>query len=484
MGPPVQSWATDSFNTSRASSRDPAKPFASRAANEREMTSGPAPHAAYFAERALLPDGWATDVRFDVDGDGNLTAVTPHARADGAQRLPGIVVPGMANVHSHAFQRAIAGRTERAGPAGDSFWTWREEMYRLLEAIDADEFEAIATAAYAEMLGAGYTSVCEFHYVHHAPGGVPYARRTELADRIVRAARATGIGLTLLPVLYQYSDFGGRPPSAGQARFVMTFDAYASLVDGLHAAYCRDPQITLGVAAHSLRAVAAEDVPRLVALAGSLGGRAPIHIHACEQVREVDACRAEHGTTPLALLARYVALDERWCVIHATHATPAERALVRDSGAVVGLCPTTEASLGDGVFPAAEFTRGGGRIGIGTDSNASIDVAEELRWLEYVQRLKARERNVMHEARHASTGRYLYETTARGGAQALGRNAGVLAAGKRADLVALAQPGNDVERALDVAIFKSGAWQVADVVSGGKAVAPGRIAAAPERALR
>jgi formimidoylglutamate deiminase len=448
------------------------------------MADPDAPRSAFFAERALLPSGWATDVRFDVDQNGNFAAVTPGAAANGAQHLAGIVVPGMANVHSHAFQRAIAGRTERAGPAGDSFWTWREEMYELLAAIDADAFEAIATNAYGEMLAAGYTSVCEFHYVHHAPGGVPYARPTELADRIVRAARATGIALTLVPVLYRYSDFGGRAPTAGQARFVLSFAAYASLVRALQAAYRDDPQITLGIAAHSLRAVAPSDLPRLVELANELGDATPLHMHACEQLREVEACRTEHGTTPIALLARYVRLDERWCIVHATHATPEERSLVAAAGAVIGLCPTTEASLGDGFFPAAEFIANGGRIAIGTDSNASIDVAEELRWLEYVQRLRARERNVMHDALLASTGSYLLQTTVRGGAQALGRNAGALAAGKRADAVALARPDVDLARALDVAIFKSGAWHVEAVLAGGRLRTPGRPIPAPERAVR
>ncbi|MBD5653808.1 MAG: formimidoylglutamate deiminase [Candidatus Eremiobacteraeota bacterium] len=448
------------------------------------MNAGNASHAAYIADRALLPDGWATNVRLEVDASGCFSTVARDATGHGATRLAGLLVPGMANVHSHAFQRAIAGRTERSGPADDSFWTWRERMYHLLGAIEADEFEAIATAAYAEMLAAGYTSVCEFHYVHHGPGGTPYARSTELADRIVRAARATGIALTLLPVLYQYSDFGRQPPNAGQARFILSFDAYASLVADLLSAYRGDPQITLGVAAHSLRAVAAEDVPKLVALANGLGSDAPIHMHACEQVREVEACVAEHATTPIALLARHVTLDERWCLIHATHATPQERALVSAAGAVVGLCPTTEASLGDGIFPAAEFVRAGGRIAIGTDSNASIDVAEELRWLEYVQRLRARERNAISPGRDASTGRYLYESAARGGAQALGRNAGTIAVGKRADAVVLALPNVENEDALDIAIFKSGAWRVAQAIVGGEVCGQGRFAAAPERALR
>ena len=386
----------------------------------------------------------------------------------------------MPNVHSHAFQRAFAGRTERAGPAGDSFWTWREAMYEMLETIEPDEFETIAAGTYATMLEAGYTSVCEFHYVHNARGGVPYARRTELADRIVSAARRAGIGLTLVLVLYRFSDFGETPPAPRQLRFVLSFDAFADLCRELADAYGNDPQIALGVAPHSLRAVGLDDLPRLVELADTLGGTSvPIHMHASEQVREVEACRATHGTTPIALLAQGVDLGPRWCLIHCTHATAGERRTIVEKGAVAGLCPTTEASLGDGIFPAARFVRDGGRIAVGTDSNVSIDVAEELRWLEYVQRLASRERNLMHAAGDPFVGRYLYETTLRGGAQAAGRSVGALANGHRADMVAVqCDPGTDPDTALGVALFRSGAWDVRDVIAGGRhVVRDGRHAA-------
>ena len=378
----------------------------------------------------------------------------------------------MPNVHSHAFQRAFAGKTERAGPSGDSFWTWREAMYEMLEHIEPDEFEAIAVDAYARMLEAGYTSVCEFHYVHNARGGVRYARRTELADRIVSAARRTGIGLTLLPVLYRYSDFGEAPPAPRQLRFVLSFDEFATLWGDLYDAYAGDPQIALGAAPHSLRAVGLGDLTRLVALVREPGIDAtPLHMHASEQLREVDACLAVHGTTPIALLARTVRLDPNWCLVHCTHATDDERRLVVESGAVVGLCPTTEASLGDGVFPAADFLRAGGRIAIGTDSNVSIDVAEELRWLEYVQRLAARERNLIHRNGVPYVGRALYEAASRGGAQVSGRPIGTLAPGRRADAIAIRPVGgDDPETALGVAIFRSGAWRVTDAIVGGKHV--------------
>jgi len=426
----------------------------------------------YFARHALLPDGWAENVRFEVDPSGRFASVTPDAPPTAATLLRGLVLPGMPNVHSHAFQRAFAGRTERAGPAGDSFWTWREAMYEMLETIEPDEFEAIAAGAYATMLEAGYTNVCEFHYVHNARGGAPYAKRTELADRIVAAARRSGIGLTLIPVLYRFSDFGQAPPVARQLRFVLSFDAFADLWRQLYDAYGSDSQITLGIAPHSLRAVGLADLGKLVELADAFGATGvPIHMHASEQIGEVEACRAAHERTPIALLAECVELGPRWCLIHCTHATQDERRTIVASGTVAGLCPTTEASLGDGIFPAAGFVRDGGRIAVGTDSNVSIDVAEELRWLEYVQRLASRERNLMHGGGAPFVGRFLYETALRGGTQASGRAIGALAPGRHADMVAVkCDAETDPDTGLGVALFRSGAWNVGDVVAGGRHV--------------
>jgi formimidoylglutamate deiminase len=345
-------------------------------------------------------------------------------------------------------------------------------MYELLQSIEPDEFEEIAVDAYAAMLRAGYTTVCEFHYVHNAPGGVPYARRTELADRIVNAARRTGIGLTLLPVLYRYSDFRETPPAARQQRFVLSFDAFAELCRDLHDAYGDDPQISLGLAPHSLRAVGTQDLDALAHLVDDLGAPAtPIHMHASEQRREVEACLEAHGTTPIALLAQHVDLGPRWCLVHCTHATDGEREMLATNGVVAGLCPTTEASLGDGIFPAAAFVRAGGRIGIGTDSNVSIDVAEELRWLEYVQRLALRERNLMHGGDQPAVGRFLYETALAGGAQVSGRKIGALAPGMRADMVAVASTeAFEPDDRLAVALFRSGSWSVSETVVGGTRV--------------
>jgi formimidoylglutamate deiminase len=425
----------------------------------------------YFARHALLPGGWARSVRFEVDTSGRFSSVTPGSSSEGATPLEGLVLSGMPNAHSHAFQRAFAGKTERAGPAGDSFWTWRETMYRLLERIEPDEFEEIAVDAYASMLEAGYTNVCEFHYVHRARDGVAYARPTELADRIVSAARRTGIGLTLIPVLYRYSDFGEMPPAPRQLRFVLSFDEYAELWRDLFDAYALDPQIALGAAPHSLRAVGIGDLSALTTLVHDVAGDGvPFHMHASEQVREVDACLATHGTTPIELLARSVSLGPQWCLVHCTHATANERGLIAERGSVTALCPTTEASLGDGIFPAADFLSSGGRIAIGTDSNVSIDVAEELRWLEYVQRLASRERNLIASEGVPFVGRSLYEATVRGGAQVSGRPIGALAAGMRADAIAVHASDADPDTALGVALFRSGAWDVTDVVAGGKHV--------------
>lgn len=442
--------------------------------------------SAYFAEHALLPNGWAQNVLLTVDSCGDFASVTADSPPDGATPLPGFLVPGMPNVHSHAFQRSLAGRAERAGPRADSFWTWREAMYAEVERIEPDAFEALAAGAYAAMLEAGYTSVCEFHYVHRAPGGAAYARPSELADRIVAAARATGIGLTLLPVLYRHADFGALPLGERQARFALSLDEYAALQDALHASYAGDPQVTLGAAPHSLRAVTRDEFRELERLVHARVPAAPLHVHVSEQQREVEACVGAFGTTPIAVLADTVALDERWCLVHATHATDAELALIANAGTVAGLCPTTEANLGDGIFPAARFAAAGGRFGIGSDSNVTIDVAEELRWLEYVQRLTLQQRNVMRDVTTPSVGRFLFDAALRGGARASGRRSGALAVGYRADAVALALPGDARgagDELLDIAIFRSGAWRVRDVLAGGRVVVrDGRHARLPQRA--
>ncbi len=384
----------------------------------------------------------------------------------------------MPNAHSHVVQRELAGRTERAGPKGDSFWTWRTAMYDFVERLDPDAFEALAADAYAEMLEAGYTSVAEFHYLHHGPGGLPYHRPSEMSERVILAARAAGIALTLLPTLYRYSDAGGVPAGEHQRRFLQSRDSFVTLWLTLAARLTGERDVRLGVAFHSLRAVEPEDI---VAVLEVLEARAPLpgfplHVHVSEQTREVDAVRACYGTTPIELLARTVTLDERWTLIHATHATEAELGALARAGANVAICPTTEANLGDGIFPVASFRELGGRIAIGSDSNVTLDVSEELRWLEYVQRLATRRRSVLATPGSASLGDALFASVAGCGAAALGRSAGALAAGLRADFVVLQPDPSDAAGeapSLDRALFKSGAWRPWDVFVGGRQVVSG-----------
>jgi formimidoylglutamate deiminase len=423
-----------------------------------------------FAEHALLPDGWARNVALMIGRDGRIGEVTIDAPLLGAVRLPGPVVPGMPNLHSHAFQRALAGRTGRPLPedaGSDSFWTWRAKMYAFVDRMDADVFEAIALQAYVEMLKAGYTSVAEFHYLHHDPQGWAYSSPAELALRVVNAASDSGIALTLLPVFYAHSGFGGAPPAAGQRRFVNSVESFSRLVAALgREAGTRG--FTLGVAAHSLRAVAPEELRAIVALAS--GG--PIHIHAAEQTQEVSDCVAALGARPVEWLLDHAGLDHRWCVVHATHMTPAETRRLAGSGAVAGLAPTTEADLGDGTFSGRTFLDRGGVFGIGSDSNTQIDPFAELRQLEWSQRLSRLERNVLALG-EAPVGQYLYAAAAAGGAQALGVAAGAIEAGRRADLVVLddadpalaAQPIDDL---LDAAVFGPARAPVRDVMVGGR----------------
>jgi formimidoylglutamate deiminase len=442
-----------------------------------------------FAARALLPDGWASDVLLEIDATGTLTGVLPAASAGAAERAAGPVLPGMPNLHSHAFQRAMAGLAERRGAAGrDSFWTWRETMYRFVARIEPDDAEAIAALLYVELLEAGYTSVAEFQYVHNARGGAAYADPAEMSRAHVRAARAAGIALTLLPVLYAHGGFGGAPLGPAQARFAGTPESLLDIVRRLRAE--ADPDLRIGAAAHSLRAVTPDELAALVAGITALDPTAPIHVHTAEQVKEVDDCRAWSGQAPVAWLLDHAAPDERWCLVHCTHLEDGELARLAASGAVVGLCPTTEANLGDGIFRALEFASAGGRWGIGSDSHVSRDPAEELRLLEYAQRLTRRERNVLASPERASVGGTLWDAAARGGAQALGRSAGVLAPGARADFVVL--DGNHVDLAgregdatLDALVFGGGRGVVHDVMVGGRwVVREGRHPAREEVAAR
>ena len=425
-------------------------------------------------ESALLPSGWATRVRVAA-ANGRIERVTTDVDPSDADERLKVGIPGVPNLHSHAFQRGIAGLTERRGPEGDSFWTWRELMYQFVERIDPDELEAIAALAYAEMLECGFTQVGEFHYLHHDRGGIPFADPGELAARLAAAAVTTGIGLTLLPTFYAHGGFGGAEPQKRQRRFINNRDRFAAIVDASRKAVKALPGGTVGVAPHSLRAVTPEELVWLVELSrGSV-----IHIHIAEQTKEVDDCIAWSGRRPVEWLLEHTALDESWCLVHATHVNDAEIQAVAASGAVVGLCPITEANLGDGIFPAPAFLAQAGRIGIGSDSNVLLDAAEEFRTLEYSQRLAHRGRNVLASAPGKSTGRTLFDGALAGGAQVLNSPRG-LAAGASLDVVSLntEQPELVQRREddiLDSWIF-SGGRRVVDCVwrAGEKVVINGR----------
>jgi formimidoylglutamate deiminase len=417
-------------------------------------------------EEALLPQGWARDVAVSYE-NGVIERVLPDARGSGSPRITGAVVPGMPNLHSHTFQRAMAGLTERAGSGEDSFWTWRTLMYRFLERLTPNDVEAIAAQAFAEMLEAGFTSCAEFHYLHHGPSGDPYEAIAEMGERIAAAADASGIGLTLLPVFYAHGGFGGAAPAAGQRRFLNDLESFARLMEASAAAIRPLPDAALGLAPHSLRAATPDELHALLAMAGER----PIHIHVAEQQKEVEDCLAWSGRRPVQWLLQEMPVDRRWCLIHATHVTAEETAGLAASGATVGLCPITEANLGDGLFPAVAFRAAGGRFGIGSDSNVLIGAAEELRTLEYGQRLSHRRRNLL-AAPGASVGRTLYDAALAGG-QALGRKVGRIAPGYRADFVVLdrespALIGRAGDELLDGWIFAAGASPVAEVWAGGR----------------
>jgi formimidoylglutamate deiminase len=436
------------------------------------------PESVLFAERALLPGGWARDVLFEVDAAGSLSRVDAGAEAGAAPRAAGPVVPGMPNLHSHAFQRAMAGLAERAGPgangADDSFWTWREVMYGFLGRLNPEHLEAIAAQLYVEMLKAGYTAVGEFHYLHHDPDGRPYDDPAEMSRRILAAARLSGIGLTHLPVLYGFGGFGGAPAGEGQRRFLNDPQRFLALIEALGGALGGDPQLRLGIAPHSLRAVTPETLGMAVAGLDRLDPDAPVHIHVAEQPKEVRDCIAWSGQRPVEWLLANVDLGPRWCLVHATHMTEEETRALAACGAVAGLCPTTEANLGDGVFPAAAYLAAGGAFGIGSDSHISVSPIEELRWLEYSQRWTARRRNILHGGAAApSVGALLYQAALAGGAQALGRPIGRLEAGCRADLVVLDPEspqllGRDEAVLLDALVFAGNDNPVRDVMVGGR----------------
>ncbi|MDE1173591.1 MAG: formimidoylglutamate deiminase [Parvibaculaceae bacterium] len=449
-----------------------------------ENGSAPLKTRAFFAPRALLPDGWAEHVRIGVNDAGKIVSVEAGASPGDAALLAGPLVPGMPNLHSHAFQRAMAGLTERRENPADSFWTWRDLMYRFANRISPGQLRAVAAQLFIDMLKAGYTGVAEFHYVHHAPGGAPYDDPAEMALQLAQAASDAGIGLTLLPVLYVYGGFGGRPLSAAQARFASDPATIAAIIEGLGSC----PGIRVGVAPHSLRAVSLPMLSELLVVAPANG---PVHIHIAEQVREVEECVANTGRRPVEFLFDNFEVDARWCLVHATHMNEAETQVLAKSGAVAGLCPITEANLGDGFFPLRGFLDQGGRFGIGSDSNISPGPWEELRLLEYGQRLLHRERAVAIPAgQTGSTGLALYRSALAGGAQALGQGEAGIAPGADADFCVLDParlPLGDCgpESLLDQAVFASAASPVRDVwVRGIQIIAEGHHAGEAETRRR
>jgi formimidoylglutamate deiminase len=386
-----------------------------------------------YAEHLLTATGWLHSARLHVKG-GRIATIDAGVAAEPDDERHAVIVPAVANLHSHAFQRGMAGLAEARGPVEDNFWSWRDTMYRFASRMSPEHLQAIAAQAYMEMLESGYCRVGEFHYVHHDGGGRRFVDPGEMAARIAAAAADTGISLTLLPVFYAHSSFGGRPPNSGQSRFIHDIESYTRLIERCRSLVAALPSSVVGVAPHSLRAVTPAELAEVLRL---LPG-APVHIHIAEQLNEVRDCVAWSGLRPVQWLLENVSVDSRWCLVHATHIDPGEIDGIARRGATVGLCPITEANLGDGIFPAVEFLAAGGHFGVGTDSNVCISMSGELSLLEYTQRLSRRVRNVIG-LENRSTGMALYQRALSGGGRALGAPTAGIAEGSAADLVSLAR---------------------------------------------
>lgn len=385
----------------------------------------------------MLPSGWARNVLLQWDAQGQwLSILADQVPTTGVAHATGPVLAGMPNLHSHSFQRALAGLTEYPSDTNDSFWSWRTLMYRFAAHLSPEQLEAIATGLYVEMLEAGFTSVCEFHYLHHDTQGKPYADPAEMSLSLLRAAKRTGIGLTLLPVLYQTSGFGGAAPNAGQSRFLHSTDAMLRLLDRLRP-LCKAQSARLGLAPHSLRAVPPDSLREALAGLNSMDATAPIHIHIAEQRAEVDACLAWSGQRPVAWLLDHAPVDARWCLVHATHMDASEYQRAARCGAVAGLCPTTEANLGDGIFDFPTWQKHQGAWGIGSDSHIAVNPAEDVMVLEYSQRLALGHRNVAAHPTQPEVAEALWQGAVVGSAQAAGRPVAGLAVGQQADFIVL-----------------------------------------------
>ncbi|MEH6446519.1 MAG: formimidoylglutamate deiminase [Oceanospirillaceae bacterium] len=386
----------------------------------------------YFAKQAYLTQGWSKNVRFEIN-NGVITSIATDSDAAQAIELSGPVVPTIANLHSHAFQRAMAGLAEVSLNPNDSFWSWRDLMYKMVQKLTPEDVCIIAKQLYIDMLKAGYSQVAEFHYLHHQADGTQYSQLDEMAMQITQAANTAGIGLTLLPVLYSHSGFGGQTPTAGQGRFVNSTEQYLQLHKRCEALLADNPLHQLGVCFHSLRAVTQQQIEEVLAQTAT---DIPIHIHISEQQKEVKDCIAWSKQRPVQWLANKIGLNERWCLIHATHLDDAELQAIASNRVVAGLCPTTEANLGDGIFPATEYIQAQGRWGIGSDSHVSLSIVEELRTLEYGQRLRDQQRNRLYNEQQNHIGDFLFEQALQGGNQATQVKLG-LAVGNRADFMVL-----------------------------------------------
>ncbi len=426
-----------------------------------------------FADTVLTTQGWLENVSLTI-ADGRFTALAANSKAIPEVEHHAIIIPAIANLHSHAFQRAMAGRTERRGVSPDSFWTWREEMYRFALIMSPDEVEAVATLLYVEMLEAGFCRVGEFHYLHHAPDGSPYDNLAEMAERIASAAVSSGIGLTLLPVFYAHSSFGGAEPVANQRRFINGLEKFEKLLNQSAQTLNQLGGANIGIAPHSLRAVTPDELGALTAMAENR----PFHIHISEQIKEVQDCISWSGARPVEWLLDNAKVQSNWCLIHATHMTGAEYKGVANSGAVVGLCPITESNLGDGIFDGERFASHSGTFGAGSDSNVQIDLAGELRQLEYSQRLGFKSRNVLARP-NGSTGRALFEGAMKGGHQALGAGDSGIAVGHQADFISLDKKQSALfemsgDQILDAWIFSGQRCVDCVWVAGKKMVTNGR----------
>lgn len=431
-----------------------------------------------FASRLLTSAGWASSVRMHLR-DGRIASLEPGAVAQPGDEHHAVIVPAMPNLHSHAFQRGMAGLAETRGAAQDDFWSWRDTMYRFASRMTPEQLEAVAGQAYMEMVESGFCRVGEFHYLHRDLDGRPYADVAEMSGRIAAAAERTGIALTLLPVFYAHASFGGVAPREHQKRFISSVDSYARLIERCGELLAPLPAARLGVAPHSLRAVTPEELAGVLEIARGIGAAAPVHIHIAEQTGEVSDCEAWSGARPVRWLLDHAPVDARWCLVHATHVDAGEIAGMAAAGATVGLCPITEANLGDGIFPLPEFLEQGGVWGVGSDSNVHISVAAELALLEYSQRLSRRIRNVVG-LNGASTGGALFQRAFAGGGAALGTGCTALVEGAAADMVSLAttEPAlacRESDTLLDSWIFAAPASAVDCVwVAGRRLVEGGR----------